>query len=101
MRKFFGYMLVALIGFGAAFLIRDKENILSYQHDLDKQISNGYVYTVTMYNEDKQYTELLYSGPSISNPEVDTTFVISVFNNVEMLFNPKTGNYSFESYTVD
>ena len=77
-------------------------SIIGYQHDIDFNIRNGYIYTHTVYNEDKQYTELIYSGPNWTiDAQQDTTYLISTFNNVEKLYDPNTKTTWYESYTVD
>ena len=75
---------------------------IGYKDDLDYNIRNGYIYARTVYNEDKQYTELIYSGPNWTiDAQQDTTYLISTFNNVEKLYDPNTKTTWYESYTVD
>ena len=77
-------------------------SIIGYQHDLDFNIRNGYVYARTVYNEDEQYTELFYNGPNWTiDAQQDPTYTISIFNNVEKIYDPKLKTVYYESYTVD
>ena len=77
-------------------------SVIGYQHDLDFNIRNGYIYARTVYNEDEQYTNLVYDGPNWTiNSQKDTTYVISTFNHVEKLYNPITKSTEYDHYTVD
>lgn len=69
-------------------------SIEEYYHDLDYQIRNGYVYARTVYNDDEQYTDLILV-------QKDTNILISTFNIVEKIYNPKTKSISYDHYTVD
>lgn len=76
--------------------------IHGYKENLDWLISQGYVYAKTVYNEDEQYTELFYNGPNWTvDTTIDTSYTISIFNNVEKIYEPKTKTVYYESYTVD
>jgi hypothetical protein len=75
---------------------------VGYQGDLDYNIRNGYIYARTVYNEDEQYTDLVYDGPNWTvNAECDTTYVISAFNHVEKLYDANNKTIWYEHYTVD
>ena len=75
---------------------------IGYQHDLDYNIRNGYIFARTVYNVDEQYTDLIYNGPNWTvDATKDTTYLISTFNHVEKIYNPKTKSMEYEHYTVD
>jgi hypothetical protein len=65
-----------------------------YAGDLDYNIRNGYIYARTVYNEDEQYTDLVYVQDSIN-------ILISTFNNVEKIYNPVTKSTEYDHYSVD
>lgn len=69
-------------------------SIEEYYHDLDYQIRNGYVYARTVYNDDEQYTDLILV-------QKDTNILISTFNIVEKIYNPKTKSIEYDSYSID
>ena len=76
--------------------------IHGYKDDLDFLVRQGYVYAVTVYNGDEQYTELIYNGPNWTvDATQDTSYVITVFNTVEKLYNPITKSFEYDSYTID
>ena len=77
-------------------------SVIGYKDDLDYNIRNGYIYARTVYNDDEQYTDLVYDGPNWTiNGQEDTTYVISTFNNVEKIYNPETKYTGFDHYCVD
>jgi hypothetical protein len=77
-------------------------SIQGYAGDLDYLIRNGYVFARTVFNEDEQYTDLIYKGPNWTvDATRDTSFIISTFNTVEELYNPITKAVEFDSYTID
>lgn len=76
--------------------------IHGYKDDLDFLVRNGYVWVRTVYNADEQYSELVYDGPNWTvDATQDTSYVITVFNTVEKLYNPTTKSFEFDSYTID
>ena len=75
--------------------------IHGYQYDLDYIIRNGYLFARTIYNDDEQYTDLIYKGPSWIDNTKDTTYTVSTFNIVEKIYNPKTKSIEYDHYTVD
>jgi len=75
---------------------------IGYQGDLDYNIRNGYIYARTVYNDNEQYTDLVYNGPNWAiNAECDTTYLISTFNNVEKIYNPSTKSIEYDHYSID
>lgn len=77
-------------------------SIHGYKESLDWLVAQGYIYARTIYNDDEKYTELIYDGPNWTvNAEQDTSYIISTFNNVEKIYNPKTKSIEYDSYTVD
>ena len=78
-----------------------QSDIATYQEDLDYLIRQGYVYTVTVLDGDTKYTELIYSGPIWTNAIKDTTYTISIFNEVEEVYDPVKRVIQLESYCID
>lgn len=77
-------------------------SIHGYKNDLDWLIQQGYIFANTVHNDDEQYTDLIYRGPNWTvDTSQDTSYIISTFNNVEKLYNPKTKTIHFESYSID
>lgn len=77
-------------------------SIHGYKENLDWLVSQGYIYTTMHYNEDEQYTEMIYDGPNWTvDATKDTSYVITTFNHVEPLYDPSTTEVWYESYTVD
>lgn len=75
--------------------------IHGYKDDFNWMVQEGYVYAITVYNDDEKYTELIYDGPNWTvNALQDTSYVITVFNTVEKLYNQSTKSFEFDSYTV-
>lgn len=79
--------------------------IHGYKDNLDWLIRQGYIYAITVHNDNEQYTELVYKGPNwtydTQDPTRDTSYIISTFNNVEKLYDPRTNTQWYESYTID
>ena len=82
-------------------LTAHSSTIHGYQYDLDYIIRNGYIFARTVYNDDEQYTDLVYNGPSWIDNTKDTTYVVSTFNIVEQIYNPITKSIEYDHYTVD
>lgn len=77
-------------------------SIHGYKENLDWLVSQGYIYTTMHYNEDEQYTEMIYDGPNWTvDATKDTSYVITTFNHVEPLYDSRTKDVWYESYTVD
>lgn len=75
--------------------------IMGYQYDLNHSIHKGYIFCRTVYNEDEQYTDIVYQGPNWTvDATKDTTYIISTFNNVEKLYDAKNKTTWYEHYTV-
>ena len=76
--------------------------IIGYQNDLDYNIRNGYIYARTVYNDDEQYTDLIYDGPNWTvDASRDTTYLISTFNKIDKVYDTNTKFKWYESYTID
>ena len=82
-------------------LTAHSSTIHGYQYDLDYIIRNGYLFARTIYNDDEQYTDLVYNGPTWADNTKDTTYVVSTFNNVEKLYDVNNKTIWYEHYTVD
>ena len=77
-------------------------SIIGYKQDFDLNVHNGYIFAKTIYNDDEQYTELHYNGPNWTiSAEQDTSYLITTFNHVEKIYNPKTRTFEYDHYTVD
>ena len=77
-------------------------SIHGYKENLDWLVSQGYIYATTHHNENKQYTELIYNGPNWTvDAAQDTTYIISTFNHVEKIFDPKTKSIEYDHYSID
>ena len=76
--------------------------IIGYQNDLDYNIRNGYIYARTVYNDNEQYTDLIYDGPNWTvDANRDTTYLISTFNKIDKVYDKNTKFKWYESYTID
>jgi hypothetical protein len=77
-------------------------SIIGYKQDFDYNVLNGYIFAKTVCNSKEQYTEMHYSGPNWTvNAQKDTSYLITTFNHVEKIFNPKNKTFEYDHYTVD
>lgn len=75
---------------------------IGYKDDLDYNIRNGYIYARTVYNEDEQYTDLIFDGPNWTvDADRDTSYLISTFNKVDKVYDTNTKFRWYESYAID